>query len=97
MANQMSTRQWKLDTPLAFGTSAAILWRGNIKVVQMEWSGFAASGQLIIKDSTGNIVWQSNISATDTILEPVRLSRVGWINGFVLDTLSGGTVMVYLD
>jgi len=97
MANSLSSRQWKLDTATSYGSAGAVLWPSNVKVEQIEWSGFAASGNLIIKDQTGRVVIDWLISATDTILAPVRLSKVGWVNGFVLDTLSGGVVSVYID
>ena len=96
MPNVISTRQWKLDTPIAYGNVNCVIWEANLCIEQIEWSGFAASGNLIIKDQTGKIVWDALISATDTILAPVRLSKVGWVNGFVLDTLSGGIVTVFI-
>jgi hypothetical protein len=96
MPNVLGSRQWRLDTPIAFGQPNAVIWSANIDVEQIEWSGFAASGNLIIKDQTGRIVWDALISGTDTILAPVRLSKVGWVNGMVLDTLTGGIITVYI-
>jgi hypothetical protein len=96
MANDLSARQWHLDTPLAFGTPGAILWTGNIKVAHMEFSGYSAQGNLaIVKDRNGKVVWQAS-GASD--LEEVRSQKMGWVNGLVLDTCQGGGfVTVYTE
>jgi hypothetical protein len=93
VANDLSGRQWNLDTPVAFGNANAILWRGNIRVLQIVWSGYAASNQLIIKDQNGKTVWSEKADAT--ILTPIRVSNIGWVNGLCLDTLQGGIVTLY--
>jgi hypothetical protein len=94
MANDLSARQWRLDTPLAFGNPGAILWRGNIYVKQIEFSNYAAQGNAaILKDQNGKTVWSATGEAD---LSPVRVGDIGWVNGLVLDTLQGGG-LVMLD
>lgn len=96
MANDLSSRQWHLDTPLAYGQPGAVLWQGNIKVAHFEFSQYAAQGnQAILKDRNGKIVW-SVTGAGDT--EEVRSAKVGWVNGLCLDTLQGGGIVtVYTE
>lgn len=96
MSNNLSSRQWNLDTPVAFGSAGAVLWTGNIRVLQIEWSGYttAAAATVVIKDQTGRIVWTQTVPSGATAV-PVRVSNIGWINGLVLDTLSGGVVTMY--
>lgn len=92
--NDLSTRQWKLDTPSAFGNAGAVLWKGNVWVRQMEYVRYAAqASNAVIKDQTGRIVW-SPTGAAD--LSPVRLNDIGWVNGFVLDSLTDGIIEVYI-
>lgn len=95
MANDLSARQWRLDTPLAFGNPTAVLWKGNIKVDQVIFSTYAAQGnKAILKDQNGKIVW-SVTGAAD--LSPIRATKLGWVNGLVLDTLDAGLVELYID
>jgi hypothetical protein len=96
MANDLSARQWHLDTPLAFGNPGAVLWPGNIKVAHMEYTDYSAQGnQAIVKDRNGKIVWAPTGAAD---LEEVRTAKVGWVNGIVLDTCQGGGyVTVYIE
>jgi len=93
MANDLSARQWNLDTPASFGTANAILWRGNVRILQIEWSGYAASATVVIKDQNNKIVWSQKADAA--ILTPIRVSNIGWANGICLDTLSSGAVTLY--
>lgn len=90
MANDLSSRQWRLDTP----SPGTVLWRGNIYIKQVEFSNYAAQGnQAILKDANGKTVW----SATgEGDLSPVRLGDIGWVNGLILDTLTAGLVTVYV-
>ena len=94
MANDISSRQWRLDTPIAYGQPNAILWYGNIKVEHFEFSKYTAQGaKAILKDVNGKIVWDPTGSST---LEEVRSGKVGWVEGLCLDTLDSGIVLVYL-
>lgn len=92
MANDVSGRQWRLDTPVAFGGLNSLIWNGNAKIEHFEFTGYAAQGnQAIVKDRNGKIVWQASGAAD---LEEVRSGKVGWVNGIVLDTCTGGGIVV---
>lgn len=95
MANDVSSRQWHFDTPVPFGQANAIVWPANFKCLGMEWTGFtAAAQQAIIKDRNGKIVWSPQIGTT---LTPERLTRIGWVEGLVIDTLPAGVITVYVE
>lgn len=94
MANDLSTRQWRLDTPVAYGSAGAVIWKSNLYIKQVEFSTYAVQGnKAILKDQTGRIVWSATGAAD---LEPIRLGDIGWVNGLVLDTLDSGLVVVYI-
>ena len=95
MANDLSSRQWRLDTPVAFGSPGAILWRGNIRCRQAVFSQYVTGGadQAILKDQNGKTVWSAT-GASDK--SPVRIADIGWVNGLVLDTLTSGLVEFYV-
>lgn len=96
MANDLSGRQWHLDTPIAFGTAGALLWPANAKIAHFEFAGYGAQGNLVIlKDRNGKIIWQASGAAD---LSEVKSQKVGWINGLVADTIQGnGIVTVYVE
>jgi hypothetical protein len=92
MANDVSSRQWRLDTPRAFGTAGALIWPGNVYIKQIEFTNYAAQGnQAILKDINGKTVWSATGAAD---LSPVRLGDIGWVEGLILDTLTGGGLVV---
>jgi hypothetical protein len=93
MANDLSSRQWRLDTPLAYGNTGAILWPSNIWVRQVAWEGYVASATAVLKDRNGKVVW-SPTAAGD--LSPIRANDMGWVEGLVLDTLTSGLVTLYI-
>jgi hypothetical protein len=95
MANDISSRQWRLDTALAFGQPGAVIWPYEINIEHIEFTGYGAQGtQAVIKDRNGKIKW-SPTGAAD--LEEVRSGKIGWVEGLCLDTIQGGGVVtVYL-
>lgn len=94
MANKISSRQWFLDTPRAFGTPGSVLWKSNLAVIGVEFSGYAAqTDKCILKDRNGGIVWSGTGS---TGLQPVRMGNIGWVDGLCLDTLGSGLCVVYI-
>jgi hypothetical protein len=95
MANDLSSRQWRLDTPTPFTSGpAAILWVGSVFIKNIEFTGYTAqTAQCVVKDRTGRIVWSGTGSTT---LAPIRTGEVGWVNGLVLDTLSSGLCVVFI-
>lgn len=95
--NDLSSRQWHLDTPVAFGTPAAIIWPSNFYCKAMHFANFGTAPQsAIIKDRNGKIVWQPVVQSTETDLADVRITDIGWVEGLVLDTLTAGEVIVYI-
>ncbi len=94
MSNQLGTRQWNLDTPLAFGNPGAVLANWNLKVAHFEWTGYAAAATCVLKDQNGFVVWSPTATSDE---QEVRSMKVGWVNGLCLDTLTSGRVTVYLE
>jgi hypothetical protein len=93
--NNIGPRQWRLDTPIAFGQPNAVIANWNIKVNHFQFSGYAAQGnRAILKDQNGNII-ETFTGAAD--LSEVRSAKIGVVNGLILDTLDAGAVYVYLD
>ena len=94
MPNDVSSRQWRLDTPVPFGSANALIWPGNVLVLQAEFMNYAAAtDNAIIKDRNGKTVWSPTAAADKS---PVRLGRIGWVEGIVLDTLSSGLIVLYI-
>lgn len=92
--NDLSSRQWRLDIPVAFGQPNAILWPSNVFVKQIIFQDYPAQASTAtIKDRNGKIVFQPTGEAD---LAPIRSNEVGWVEGFVLDTLTGGNIVVYI-
>ena len=62
MPNDLSSRQWRLDTATPFSAGpSAILWQSNLFIKQVEFSGYAAeSDTCVLKDRTGRVVWSAN-------------------------------------
>jgi hypothetical protein len=93
MANDIASRQWRLDTPVPYSAGpSSIIWNTNIFVRNIEFTGYTTqASQCVVKDSNGRIVWQGTGSTT---LAPVRTGELGWIKGLVLDTLTNGLCVV---
>lgn len=97
MANDISARQWRLDTAAAFGTANALLWPSNIYVKSINWANSGAGPQsAVIKDRNGKIVWSPSTLAAETDTADIRLNDIGWVEGFVLDTMTAGQMFVYV-
>ena len=95
--NDVSGRQWRLDTPVAFGTANALVWNGNVFVKQMNWANSGAGPQsAIIKDRNGKVVWAPATLAAETDTADIRIGDIGWVNGIVLNTLTAGQIFVYV-
>lgn len=94
MANDLSARQWRLDTATPFGSPGALLWPGNVFIKQIIFEKYSAqASNATIKDRNGKIIFQPTGAAD---VSPVRSNELGWVEGFVLDTLSDGNIMVYV-
>ena len=87
---------WILDTASATALLLGITY--NIKIKRMEWFPSANAQTLTIKDRNGNErVTRTSIAASpagDEIMD--YASDPLEINGFVLHTMGGGTLYVYL-
>ena len=95
MPNDLSARQWRLDTPLAYGNPGSVLFQSAIKIAHFEFSTYAAQGnRAIIKSRTGRIVW--DVTGNGDLSE-VRSAKIGWVDGLCLDTLDAGLVVVYTE
>jgi hypothetical protein len=95
MANDLSSRQWRLDTPRSFTLGpSSILWETTVFVKNIEFTGYTSqASQCVVKDRTGRTVWSGTGSTT---LAPIRTGEIGWLNGLVLDTLTNGLCVVYI-
>ena len=94
MANDISTRQWRLDSPRPFGQPGAVIWDSIVAIRNVEFSGYSAqASRCVLKDRTGRIVWAATGSTT---LGPIRMGEIGWANGLVLDQLDDGICVVYI-
>ena len=94
MANDVSGRQWRLDTAVPFGTAGAIIWNGAVLIKDAVFTGYGAqTDTCIIKDGAGRVVADATGSTT---LAPIRMGEIGWVNSFCLDTLGSGVVVVYI-
>lgn len=94
MANDISGRQWRLDTPLAFGQPGAVIYPGNVKVKDAVFSGYTAqTDHCVLKDAVGRVCGSVTGSTT---LQPIHLGEIGWMSGMCLDTLTSGLVDVYV-
>jgi hypothetical protein len=95
VGNDLSSRQWRLDTPVPFSAGpAAIIWQSTLFVKQAEFSDYSApTDECVLKDRTGRIVWKATGSVG---MQPTRLGDIGWVNGLCLDTLDSGLCVVYI-
>lgn len=95
MPNDLSSRQWRLDTAQPFSAGpSSILWHSSLFIKNAEFSNYASpTDKCVLKDRTGRTVWQATGSADK---DPVRLGDIGWVNGLVLDTLDSGLCVVYI-
>jgi len=90
MANDLSARQWLLDT-----AGSTLLWPFEVKIIQIEFESYAAdTDTCTVTDRNGKLVWQGNGSSD---LQTVRSGRIGWVEGLKLTALTSGKVLVYLE
>ena len=90
MANSIGGRIWSLDT-------AATLSSGPVCVGKMHWRPAAAANTLLVKDSSGSVIWAATALAAggaggDEFWE--NPNPLYPYQGFVLTTIDGGTLYV---
>jgi len=90
MANSITGRQWKIDTP-----SATAILTSAVKVKEIEFTQYAADAdEFSVTDRNGRIVWEGN-GRSD--LSPFRSGSVGWVDGIIVPTLTAGAeLLIYL-
>ena len=92
MANAFDGQQWNIDT-------AGVIIFEPVNVKSVEWQGTgltAGTDELIILDPvTGIALYRSK--ATGTTVVEYRLIEQWWYNGFEVDTLDGGELIVRLQ
>ena len=87
MANDIGGNPFVLDTVGSVTTD-------QISIDFIRWVGGAAAGDQCILKSGGRVIWKSLAPATNYVEQsPIRKKYFG----LTLDTLSSGTVYVYLD
>lgn len=92
MGNAFGPREWKLDTT---GTISI----DKIRVRHMEWIPNAAGDDLLVSNSAGDVIWEvtNALAAALAGKEQTDWKKPHDIEGFVLTTLGGGTLYVWLD
>jgi hypothetical protein len=94
MANDLSGRQWRLDTALAYGQPGSVIYKSNVKIKDAVCSGATAAGNAILKDGVGRVIGEVSIG---TALASERMGEIGWASGICMDTLpTGGILTIYV-
>lgn len=90
MANVLTGRQLKIDTP-----SAAVIFQGELNIREIEFTQYSADAdEFSITDRNGRIVWEGNGKSD---LSPIRSGSVGWTEGLIVPTLTAGSeLLIYL-
>jgi hypothetical protein len=89
MANDITGNPWVLE-------STGTVWSGwvNPRAVRWDAGHASASGdQVILKDSSGRIVWSSTANGADFVDAQTLPAKTGW-NGLVVDTIKVGKVYI---
>lgn len=92
MANAYGPREWVLDTTGTISTEA-------IRVKKMEWVANAAGDDLLVSNSAGDKIWEVTNALASGLAgkESIDYGDSGHqVEGFVLTTLGGGTLYVWL-
>ncbi|HEY1646277.1 MAG TPA: hypothetical protein VGF75_08040 [Candidatus Saccharimonadales bacterium] len=86
MANNITGNPVYIDT-------AGTLFKQRFKFDGGIWNNAAAADTLVLMDTAGRVV----LSATfPTDLQPVEIPKMGWVNGLICTTISGGNVTIYV-
>ena len=100
MSNKFYDKHWILDSP---STTAPLLGITHmISISQIRWKPAADANTLVIKDLDGNEILSDEGTGTWPDADPGREHNHKFsdpplrMKGFILHTLGGGTVDVYL-
>jgi hypothetical protein len=78
------------------------VFRGRMKIRNIEWSGYIAAPAVFpkITDILGNFIVQFNVD-TATDVEEKRTANIGWINGLIVTTNTGaaatGIITIFFE
>ncbi len=92
MVNAYGPREWVLD-------STGIVTTDKVRVSRMEWVPNAADDDLLVSNSAGDKIWEVTNAIAGALpgLEKFDGGANGHdIEGFVVTTLGGGTLYVWL-
>jgi hypothetical protein len=87
MANYLLERQWYIDTPVSIARPEF----GPIYVKEIRWENYAPGNTLVITTTTGGTLVNETVGAGETDLGVMRFGPFGWVNGFDVTTLTGGS------
>lgn len=87
MANDVSGVTWFIDTP---GT----IWTQRVYIGSILWNKPTAGATLIITDMQGRDLVNTVANSADPMFE---FSKQTWQNGFVVVTMSSGTLQVVVN
>lgn len=82
MANNITGNPWYIDT-------AGTLTTSRYKFSGGTWNGAAANATLQLNDNSGRVVFKATFP---TSLDPIQIPNLGWVNGLICATISGGNV-----
>ena len=93
MANDLTKNPWVLDT-----ASSTSIWDGPVYINKIDWVPAAANDDLVITDKNGGPIWSVTNALTGgrAGLESQDLRGNPPYQGFIISTLGGGTVYVYV-
>ena len=88
MANVLTGRQLFADT-------AGVLWQTELKIASIVFSnGLVAGDSAVLVDRIGRPVWRGVIGND---LEADTSTKIGWVEGLTLSSISNGNVIIYID
>jgi len=89
MANESAGQPWVLD-------STGLVTASNVYIKTIYWTPGSNSDDLIIHDNSGRVILDVDASsgiAADPL--PYGFSIHSYVQGFVVNTIDGGTIYVY--
>jgi len=89
----------KTGNPWILDTAEEVVAKGTtIRIKLLKYVGEAANNTVILKDGDGKVIWVSLIGTVgDTLTDDDYFGETGFAtNGLTVDTISAGTVYLYL-
>lgn len=97
MSNSYGGKSWVLDT------AGEVLATGNkIKIRKLVYWPNAADNDVLVQDAVGGRIWKARAkvpagSTNDAIAELTKDFGGAWFDGFDLETIDAGTLVVFFD